>query len=128
MAPVPRRSRPLDAPPAVRCTRRFHAPTNLDPDERVWLVCDAVDFRATFHLNGRELGAIAGHRPQPRIDLTDGLVPHNELVIEIELAPDDPGEPPAADAPLGLPGGLGEVRLEIGRHAPDWQIDKLDPR
>jgi hypothetical protein len=117
-----------DAAAAVRCTRRFNAPTNLDSDERVWLVCDAVETRAAFALNDRRLGTIEGHRAQPRIDITDELRPTNVLAIEVELASGAP--PPVAgyDESHGLPGGIGQVRLEIGRHAPDWKIENLDER
>jgi hypothetical protein len=125
---VARETREPVGEPAVRCTRRFNAPTNLDVQQRVWLVCDALDTRAHFELNGRSLGTIEGHCPQPRIDLTDVLQPHNVLVIEIELSADDQQRGHAAPGPWGLPGGLGEVRLEIARHAPDWRIDELDDR
>ena len=117
-----------DDPQLVRCTRQFNAPTNLDPQARVWLVRDAVDFRASFDLNDHHLGTIEGRRPQPRIDITDALRPHNRLVIEIELAPDAPLPGPGARFPLGLPGGIGGVHLEIARHVADWKIDKLDQR
>ncbi|MGD9724079.1 MAG: hypothetical protein AB7O59_22690 [Pirellulales bacterium] len=125
---VPRDERGADDPPAVHCTRHFNAPTNLDADERVWLVCDAVDFQARFALNGHRLGTIEGHCPQPRLDLTEKLRPHNVLAIEIELAPD--GAPPehVEYGPRGLPGGIGEVWLEIARHVTDWKIETLDPR
>jgi hypothetical protein len=115
--PVARDARPDDSLAAVRCTRRFNAPTNLDALERVWLVCDAVETCARFTLNGRPLGTIDGPRAQPRIDLTVALAPHNVLLIEIDLPADAPPPSGALDASLGLPGGIGEVRLEIAREA-----------
>ena len=42
-------------PGAVRFTRRFHAPTNLDQGTTVWLAIDALDAPATVTLNGRLL-------------------------------------------------------------------------
>jgi hypothetical protein len=69
---------------------------------------------------------VEGPQAQPRLDITDHLQPHNQLVVEIELAVDDVA--PTEIGPLGLPGGVGEVRLEIARHAPDWQIEKFDAR
>ena len=126
--PIPREARELGDPPAVRCTRRFNTPTNLDEDERVWLRCDAVDTRARFELNGHSLGTIDGHRPQPRLDLTDHLQPRNLLVIEVELSDDDQARGHTAYGPLGLPGGVGDVRLEIARHVADWQIERFDER
>ena len=120
---------PANAPLAtVRCTRPFNTPTNLAADERVWLLCDAVEYRAHFELNGRSLGTIAGHRPQPRINLTESLATHNTLVIEVDLPRDEIAAALAAIDSRGLPGGIGEVRLEIGRHAPDWQIEQLGER
>jgi hypothetical protein len=114
--------------PCVRCTRRFNAPTNLDADEHVWLICDEVEHRARFTLNGHDLGMVEGPCPQPRFDLTKVLQPHNVLVIDVELATDEAAPPAAETGPLGLPGGIGEVRLEIGKRAADWKIEKFDPR
>lgn len=124
--PLARGELSAEAAPGVRCSRRFNAPSNLDADERVWLLCDAIEHRARFTLNGHSLGMVEGPQAQPRLDLTDHLQPHNQLVVEIELAVDDVA--PTEIGPLGLPGGVGEVRLEIARHAPDWQIEKFDSR
>lgn len=126
--PLARGELSAEAAPGVRCTRRFNAPSNLDAEERVWLLCDAVEHRARFTLNGHSLGMVEGPCAQPRIDLTDALLPHNVLEIEVELATDDAPAPAAPSGPLGLPGGIGEVRLEIARHAADWQIEKFDAR
>lgn len=68
--------------------RRFGRPRALGPGERVWLVCEAVPGPATGALNGHPLGSAEA-------DITDLLLPRNEVVIE------------ATDGPLG------EVRLEI---------------
>ncbi len=126
--PLPRGSLSVEAAPGVRCTRRFNAPTNLDADERVWLICDEVEHRARFMINGHDLGLVEGPQVQPRLDLTDVLQPHNVLEIEVELAADETAPPAGESGPLGLPGGIGEVRLEIARHAADWQIEKFDRR
>jgi hypothetical protein len=124
--PLERGALSAEAAPGVRCSRRFNAPSNLDAEERVWLLCDAVEHRARFTINGHSLGMVEGPQAQPRLDITGHLQPHNQLVVEIELAVDD--VTPTEIGPLGLPGGLGEMRLEIARHAPDWQIEKFDPR
>jgi hypothetical protein len=71
---------------------------------------------------------VEGPCPQPRFDLTKVLQPHNVLVIDVELATDEAAPPAAETGPLGLPGGIGEVRLEIGKRAADWKIEKFDPR
>ncbi len=98
------------------------------PTSTCWLLCDEVEHRARFTLNGHDLGMVEGPCPQPRLDLTKVLQPHNVLVIEVELAVDETPPPASDSGPLGLPGGIGEVRLEIGKHAPDWKIEKFDPR
>jgi hypothetical protein len=94
----------------------------------VWLVCDAVETRAAFALNGHPLGVVEGHRAQPRIDITESLQERNVLSIEVDLAADEPRPGERYDDARGLPGGIGQVRLEIARHVPDWSIEELDSR
>jgi hypothetical protein len=79
----------------VRLGRRFNSPTNLDPDEQVALVFEALDAQAQLVLNGTPL-QFAGQSPA-RFDIRPLLALHNLLEVTLTL--------PA------LP--LGEVRLEI---------------
>ena len=101
----------------VRYLRRFNSPTNLDLDEQVWLVCEAIDPRGSATLNEQPI--FAGQDPAGpwSQDITQLLRARNTLVIDIELEHDDlgPHAPRRADR-RGRAGGLpGEVRLEI-RH------------
>ena len=55
-------------PPAVggvRSTHKFNCPTNLDPGERVWLVCEGYQHPFKVALNDQSLGHVAAFRPRP---------------------------------------------------------------
>lgn len=83
--------------------RTFHKPSNLDPNERVFLVLDAVGGTGTIALNGKPAGELTdSDRPQ-RFDVTDALQPFSELVVDLSVAP-------GYDGPAGL---HGVVALEI---------------
>uniref|UniRef100_A0A7C2K1G0 Glycosyl hydrolases family 2 sugar binding domain-containing protein n=1 Tax=Schlesneria paludicola TaxID=360056 RepID=A0A7C2K1G0_9PLAN len=88
----------------ARFGRWFHCPTNLDPDERVWLVFAGIGGAGKITLNGEQLKEISGNTPAVAADLTNHLQPRNR--VEVELAFD-----PAATAQQG--GLFGEVALEI---------------
>lgn len=104
----------------VRYTRAFNCPTNLDAEERVWLVCDGVDAAAEFSLNGTPIFTLAGPNQPGSCDVTARLCPHNLLSVEVSLLP--PGHArhvPRAEGRAGRGGGItGEVRLEIRRSVP----------
>jgi beta-galactosidase/beta-glucuronidase len=96
----------------VRHLRRFARPTGLDSGERVWLVCDGAADAATIALNGAPLGAIPGTNQPTRFDVTERLLPRNELVIDVDF----PSAKTAQQTPTTETncGGLtGEVQLEI---------------
>lgn len=100
----------------VRYTRRFNAPTNLDSDERVWLVVEAVDYEAEIALNDKPLGTLRSGQPPHRSDVTPLLQPHNLLAVDVHLPPEAFADATARGARASRAGGLsGEVRLEIGR-------------
>jgi hypothetical protein len=68
----------------VCCTRRFHRPTGLDVNSRVWLVIGDAVGQAEVTLNGRLLGRIEGHQATPaRFDITADLQPGNVLAISL---------------------------------------------
>jgi beta-galactosidase/beta-glucuronidase len=97
----------------VRYTRRFNAPTNLGPSERVWLVVEGVDHEADVLLNGRPLGTMPGPRPK-RFDITALVEPHNVLHIEVRLSAAVFTDASVRGQRAGRAGGVtGEVRLEI---------------
>lgn len=88
--------------------RRFHKPTNLDDDERVWIVFDALGGRGRVSVNGALVGNVATSTEPQRCDVTDRLLPFSELAVELEYDA-------TAD---GVPGGLyAPVAIEI--EAPD---------
>jgi beta-mannosidase len=99
----------------VRYTRRFGLPTNLEPHERVWLVCDGVDYFGELAVNDQFLGRIEGYERPAEFEIGTLLAERNLLELIVEL----PQYKSAAAAPsrpgrAELPGGpIGEVRLEI---------------
>jgi beta-galactosidase/beta-glucuronidase len=108
----------------VRYRRAFHAPANLDPHERLWLVVEGVDARGTASVNGVVLGEIPGYAVERSFDITALVAPNNHLTLDVDV----PLEASSADCVLrpgreGLAGGLiREVRLEV--RAP-WFIEGL---
>ncbi len=85
--------------------RAFHCPTNLGPEETVWIVLTNVGGSGRVALNGEPLGEFdTGLTAPPRFDVTRNLLPRNRLRIEIEFAPEQETGP----------GGLhGLVAIEI---------------
>lgn len=101
----------------VRYTRSFNCPTNLDPNERVWLICDGVDAAAEFSLNGTSIFTLAGADRRGSCDVTAHLRPRNLLSVDVSLLPSGHAQHvPRAAGRAGRGGGIsGEVRLEIRR-------------
>ena len=99
----------LGPPWQVTCTagrtrhvRPFGRPRMLDPDERVWLVCDSVPGPAVVFVNGVRVAASEeGVRPIPA-DISNLLRLRNEVVVE-----------------TGSGDSIGEVALEIRQHSDD---------
>jgi beta-galactosidase/beta-glucuronidase len=89
--------------------RSFGLPTGLESDQRIWLIIESVDFRASVVLNGQALGTLKFEEAPLRVDVSHFLRSANELWVEVELPKNaDRGER------AGLAGGLiGSVRLEI---------------
>jgi hypothetical protein len=88
----------------VRFVRPFHRPTNLDSDERVFVVFLAVGGQGEVRLDGRPLGRLETRDGPQAADITDHLRPDMHLTIDLEF-----DSPDAAN-----PGGLwGPVALEI---------------
>lgn len=90
----------------VRFVRAFHCPTNLDRDERVFLIFSAVGGDGEVRLDGHPFGRLTTSDTPQAIDITDRLRPDMQLAIDLEFV--TAGESP--------PGGLwGPVALEIRR-------------
>jgi hypothetical protein len=64
-------------------TRRFGCPTNLEPSEKVFLVCDLSEWLEKISLNGSVIGEKVNADEVFRLDITDQLQSRNELVIEV---------------------------------------------
>jgi hypothetical protein len=98
----------------VRYRRRFGLPTNLGPEETVWLVVEGVDYFGWLMLNGTELGKMAGGQIA-EFETTRLLAPRNLLEYDVELPSyESPGASPPRPGREQLPGGpIGEVDLEI---------------
>jgi hypothetical protein len=79
----------------VRYTRRFGKPTNLEAQERVWLVAQDIAGSAAMLLNGEKL-------PDTQADVTDSLRERN--LLQIDVTQMDPAQ---------AAGLSGEIRLEI---------------
>lgn len=103
----------------VRYTRSFNCPTNLDANERVWLICEGVDGAADFSLNDMAILTLASSDRPGSCDLTPHLRPRNLLSVEVSLLPPEHAQHvPRAARRAGRGGGItGEVRLEIRRAA-----------
>ena len=100
-----------DAAGIARFRRRFNRPTNLDADERVFLVFDGLAGRASLSLNGDALGSVEAAACPAEFDVTPRLAARNTLTVEVVF---DPAHHP------GRPGGLwAPVALEIRRPSPD---------
>jgi hypothetical protein len=98
----PWNSQPLEGDPSTgtRHTRRFSCPTNLAPDQRVWLVIDETPGLVLVALNGNAVGQASGLSQlvcPARLEIASLLQPRNELVLD----------------QVGADSRLGQVRLEI---------------
>jgi beta-mannosidase len=72
----------------VRWRRHFHAPSTLEPHERLWLVFDAVDYFAEASLNRALLGRHEGYFDRFEFDVTDQIRSGNDLSVEVDC-PDE---------------------------------------
>lgn len=70
----------------VALRRRFNWIAKIADDEIVWLCVDRCIGRATFQLNGRQLGAGSSIWGECRFDVTELLRPSNELVIQLDAS------------------------------------------
>ncbi|MEK6238395.1 MAG: hypothetical protein N2C14_27065 [Planctomycetales bacterium] len=97
----------------VRFQRNFFRPTNLDEDERVWLVLEGADAGADVSLNGQPLGRVEGYCRRAEFDVTSQLEPRNQITADVSLMEHEVNAP-ARFGRETLSGGLvGESRLEV---------------
>lgn len=94
-----------DCPGTAIFRRKFHKPTNLDPQERVELVFAQVRGKGQVSLNQSPLGSFESAGESIQFEITQALRSFNELLVQIEFDP---------TSAAGCPGGLYDVvRLEI---------------
>ncbi|MEX1095199.1 MAG: hypothetical protein WED34_04070 [Planctomycetales bacterium] len=74
-------------PGRARFRRLFHRPTNVGPDERLYLVVERVAGAATVKLDGLHLGSIAVAGGDGEFEVTDLVRPNSELSIELAHNP-----------------------------------------
>ncbi|MFC8827357.1 glycoside hydrolase family 2 protein [Streptomyces sp. NPDC057137] len=92
---------------------RFDAPTGLADDERLRLVCPALDTVASLWLNGEPLGTHASQFRPAVFDVTGRIRASNELMIRFA--------PPLAglSTPPGVANTIERMRAMFGELAPD---------
>jgi hypothetical protein len=90
----------------VRFRRRFHWPTRLADNERLWLHFAGVDTQATVYLGGRLLGSHHGPFEPFEWDITEQIQPRNELWVDVDFEN-------SSDAPRG--GIWADVELRVYR-------------
>ena len=93
----------------VEYRRRFGLPTQLDPDQAVWLVFEAVDFEASISLNEIELGTMQLGDDPFRVEIGNRMQKSNHLKVVIDL----PAEADRGERNSMAGGLIGAVRLEI---------------
>lgn len=81
-----------DVPGRACFRRRFNKPTNLDPDETVFLILETLGFPVQVSLNGQSLGSPGNAGETLEFPVADRLQLHNELAVEVHCdAADDTG-------------------------------------
>jgi len=94
---------PVVGPATFR--RRFHRPSNLEPHERVWLICTGVRGRGSVSLNDELLSEFSSDGEAVECEVTSRLQPFNVVSIRLSVSSSEEHQPP---------GGLFEpVVLEI---------------
>ena len=67
----------------IRLVRGFNRPTGLNAAERVWLVLEDAFEAGKIVLNGLLVGQSAPLSGSTKLEITDCLLPHNLLTIEL---------------------------------------------
>ena len=74
--------------------RRFHRPSNLEPHERVWLVCTGVRGCGTISLNDVLLSEFTSDGEAVECDVTSHLPPFNVVSIRLSAGGIEEHQPP----------------------------------
>ena len=89
----------------IALRRRFHAPTNIDAHEEVFVVLTGVNGTGTIRLNDKSLGGFETTRSTWEFRLPRDLPRFNELAIDVSF--------PASTPETPLTGLYDTVLLEI---------------
>ena len=74
--------------------RRFHRPSNLEPHERVWLICTGVRGCGTISLNDEQLSEFASDGEAVECEVTSRLQPSNVVSIRLSAGAIEEHQPP----------------------------------
>lgn len=103
----------------VRYERKFNPPGNLPSGERLFLIIEGVDARASVAVNGEILGVLQGTARHPEFELPRMPAEPARLMLDVEL-PAEAGQSTLVDPAEMRPGRenlaggpIGEVRLEV---------------
>jgi beta-galactosidase/beta-glucuronidase len=94
----------------VRFQRRFHSPTNLEPEEHVILAFEGLEGTAEISVNGTRIASAGPIEDILRCDVTEFLRPFNDLTVDIDFdarSTDRPGglwKPVAIEIHFVMPG------------------------
>lgn len=80
----------------VRFSRRFHSPTNLEPEEHVVLAFEGLGGAVEITVNGKTLASADTPEDVLRCDVTELLKPFNELTVDVRF------DATSTDRPGGL--------------------------
>ena len=98
----------------VRFSRNFNLPTNLGPNERVWLVVEPPRSCGRVRVNDQACGCVRFGAAAGRFDITPFLKDFNRVEVDVEHPNLGDDRCALDDGSALVPGGLvGEVRLEI---------------
>ena len=85
--------------------RRFHRPSNLEPQEQVWLICTGVRGSGSVSLNDEFLSEFSSDGEAVECEVTSHLQPFNVVSIRLTVS--------TLEAPQHLGGLFEPVILEI---------------
>ena len=78
----------------VAFRRRFHRPSNLEPHERVWLICTGVRGSGTVSLNDEQLSVFSSDGEEVECEVTSHLQPFNVVSIRLSAGSIDEHQSP----------------------------------
>jgi len=86
----------------ARFVRKFHKPTNLDAEERVFVVFEGVGGEGSVLLNDSDIGRIESSTTAQRFEVTRLLQRFNRLTVELSCNPAEHESRGGLYAPVAL--------------------------